>query len=366
MMGRALLWVLEVGWLAAWALHFGAGWDVAVMPLAAIGAAQVRPLRAWAVPAWILGIAAGALTGGWWGVLLVLVAMWRGASPPHREQPAVYERMAIAIIGAAPLAIAAASWAWTLPTAVAVGLVAALDLHYDPATGRTAQLRVAGALALVGAAAGLVVVGFVALVPLQAAFPLLRAGLDDIGRAVAFFVTALRVGKAPHLFQQVYFGPVRPIRTHLHHQPPTPLWFLLLAALGIAGGLALALVRTAQTVPPPRRGPGSRDDDRVERQAMELARRRRLYGMRAVLTRRVVQLRMRRAERRRAGPRRGETVREWLGRVYGGPTGALSTLAALYEEVRYGGVGDDAPRAREVQRRWPTESEEPRDQRETL
>ncbi len=357
MMGRALLWVLEVGWLAAWALHFGAGWDVAVMPLAAIAAAQVRPHGAWAVPAWILGMAAGALTGGWWGVFLVLTALWRGASPPHRDQPAVYERVAIALIGAAPLAIVAAAWAWTLPTAVALGLVAALDLNHDPATDRTAQLRVAGTLALVGAAAGVVVVGFVALLPLSAVFPLVRALLDGIGHVVAFLVSAVNHGRGRVHLQNVYAGRAgHPTSTT--HAPATPLWVFVGAVVLAVGAVVLAVVALRRVVPPRRRAPGTSDEGRVEREAMDPARGHRMYGVRAVLTRRVVQSRMRHAERRRAGPGRGETVREWLGRVYGVPTGAL---ASLYEEVRYGGAPDDPGRARTVQRHWPTDPGQPRD-----
>lgn len=348
MIGRALLWALEVGWLAAWALHFGAGWDVVVMPLAAIAVAQVRPHRAWAVPAWILGMAAGALTGGWWGVLLVLAAMWRGASPPHRDQPAVYERVAIAIIGAAPLAIVATAWAWTLPAAVGVGLVAALDLSRDPATDRTAQLRVAGALALVGVAAGLVVVAFVALVPLQAAFPLLRAVLDAIGHMIAFFISVFHHGSGRVHLQN---APEKAGQTKSNtHAPATPVWVFVAAVVLAVGVVVLAVVALSRVAAPRRRGPTESDDDRVEREAMDLTRRHQTYGVRALLTRRVVLLRMRRAERRRAGPGRGETVREWLGRVYGGQTGAL---AALYEEVRYGGAPDDPRRARAVQDRWP-------------
>lgn len=354
-MGRALLWVLEVGWLAAWALHFGAGWDVAVMPLAAVVAAQVRPPGIWAVPTWILGIAAGALTGGWWGVFLVLVAMWRGASPPHRDQPAVYERVAIALMGVAPLAIVAVAWAWTLPTAVAVGLAAALDLNRDPATDRTVQLRVAGMLALVGAAAGLVVVAFVALLPLRLAFPLFRAILDEIGHVVAFLVSALSHARARQLLKKVYAG--QPGRTrHVAHAPRTPLWLFVGAMVLAAGAIALAVVAVRRIVPPGRRVRADSDDGRVEREVMDPVRRHRPYWARAVLTRRVVQSRMRGAERRQAGPDRGETVREWLARIYEGPTEAL---ASLYEEVRYGGTRDDPERARAVQRRWPKEPRPP-------
>lgn len=364
MIGRALLWVLEVGWMAAWALHFGAGWDVAVMPLAAIAAEQARTRRAWAVPVWILGAAAAAVTGGWWGVLLVLAAMWRGASPPRRDQPAVYERMAIAIIGAAPLAVVAAGWAWTLPAAVALGLLAALDLHRDPATDRTAQLQLAGLLALAAAAAGLVVLAVVAAAPLQLAFPLLRAVLDAIGHIVAFFVTHLSNGRAPKLFQKFYFPTVRHLRTHLHHQPPPPWWFYVAAALVVAAGLATALVALARVAKPVRRAAGG--DGRVkqvEREWLDPRGVHHLYGPRVALTRRVVQILMRRAERRQRGPAPGETVREWLGRLYGAPAG---DTAALYEEVRYGGVSDDAARARALQQAVRLDPDGERDRRKTF
>ncbi len=351
MIGRALLWVLEVGWVAAWALPFGAGWDVAVMPLAAIAAEQARTRRAWAVPVWILGIAAAAVTGGWWGLPLVLIAMWRGASPPRRDQPAVYERVALAMIGAAPLALVAASWAWMLPAAVAVGLLAALVLHRDPATDRAAQLQLAGLLALAAAAAGLVVLAAVPATPLELAFPLLRAVLDAIGHLVAFFVTLLSNGRAPKLFQKVYFPPGGHIRTHLHHQPPPPLWLYVAAALVLAGALATALVALARVAKPaPRATAGEGRDQQVERERMDPRRVHRLYGLRVALTRRVVQARMRRAERRQRGPEPGETVREWLRRLYGGPAG---DTAALYEEVRYRSAADNAARARALQHALP-------------
>ena len=287
---------------------------------------------------------------------MVLAAMWRGASPPHRDQPAVYERVAIALIGAAPLAIVAVAWAWTLPTAVVVGLVAALDLNHDPATNRTAQVRMAGTLALVGAAAGLVVMAFVALLPLRLAFPLLRAILDGIGHVVAFLVSALSHGRGRQLLQKAYAGRAGRTR-HVAHAAPTPLWLFVGAVVLAAGAIALAVVAVRRIAPPGRRGRDEGEEGRVEREVMDPARRHRMYGVRAVLTRRVVQPRMRRAERRRAGPERGETVREWLGRVYGGSTGPL---ASLYEEVRYGGAPDDPGRARTVQQHWPTDPGQPR------
>ena len=58
--------------------------------------------------------------------------------------------------------------------------------------------------------------------------------------------------------------------------------------------------------------------------------------------------------RARAGPDRShayETVREWAGRVFG-PT--ISEAVAAYEDVRYGGVEDNATRASWVARRWPS------------
>ena len=351
MIGRALLWVLEVGWVAAWALHFGAGWDVAVMPLAAIAAEQARTRRAWAVPVWILGIAAAAATGGWWGLPLVLTAMWRGASPPRRDQPAVYERVAIALIGVAPLAVAAASWAWTLPAAVAVDLPAALDLHRDLAADWGAQLKRAGLLALVAAAAGLAVWALVAATPLQLAFPLLRAVLDGIGHVVAFFVAHLSSGRAPKLFQKVYFPSIRRFRTHLHHQPP-PLWLYLGGTLVAAGAITAAIVALGRVA-----APVCRLADRngralqVERERLDPRGVHHLHGLRVALTRRVVQTRMRRAGRRQRGPAPGETVREWLGRLYG-------AAAAPYEEVRYGGAADDPARARALQQRLPQEPAE--------
>lgn len=55
----------------------------------------------------------------------------------------------------------------------------------------------------------------------------------------------------------------------------------------------------------------------MDRDAVDPERIIRGLGERTALTRRVVQERMRRGTRRRLGPRRSETVGEWMGRVYG-------------------------------------------------
>lgn len=360
MIARALLWVLEVGWAVAWALHFGAGWgQVALMVPAAIAAGVLRRRRPWAVGAWVLGAAAGAVAGPLWGAGLVLYAMWRGASPPDPDRPRVYERIEVALAGTAVLSLVDGALAWTMPAALAVGLVTTLEVHRDRETPRALQLRLAGALALVGTAAGLVVLAIVLFVPWSLALVLFR----DIALVMLYlfsFISPLARPKSPFAKDQGH-GHAKP--KHPPHHPRIvphlvlpPTWvFVALAAVALAV-LAYRLIHTRW----PSVSQVARDasEENLERDPFHLRRSGQAARGGSVLTRRVVQGRMRWGRRRRVGPLRHETVREWIERVYGAPAAAL---ASLYEEVRYGGVADDSRRARALQTRWPADPEPPND-----
>jgi len=353
MIATGLQWALEMGWLIAWAIHFGAGWDVALMPLGAVGANLVRRRLAWAVPTWAVGVGAGVLTGGPWGGALLLVAMWRGASPPSREHQAVFERMAVALIGTTPLAIVDPAWAWTIPVALAVGLVAALNLNSDPRRQGWAHWQLGGSLIVLSVAVGVAVTVAVAAMPFRAVVPLFRAALDALGRLVALLVRLLGDKQLRRELGKAYAGHATKVHA-FHRSPPTPLWLYVAVGIGLllAVVLAYSLVRKLAPTDQAVVAQEQAGELRLRRERLRIPATDGSRGLRAELTRRVVRARMARAKHRGFGPQRGETVREWMARVYTEPTAAL---VSLYEEVRYGGIQDDAARARKVSSRWPTD-----------
>lgn len=357
MTARALVWLLDVGWAAAWALHLGAGWlPLAVAAPAALAAAQLRRQPALAVPAWLMAAAAGALTGGPWGALLVGYALWRGAARLDPDRPAIYERLELALAGAAVLTYLDHAWAWTLPAALLLGLATTLEVHRDPGTPPRLQLGLAAALGAIGAVAGAAMLALGVFAPWGVLGLILRE-LALALLALFSFISPLAPPKPLKLLHKK--------KPHVHKGPPhlVPVTHYLAAVLLLlAAAAAVAAIRYVwhQRRPAPRRPrrPGPRDaaEARLDRATwVEGPAARRATG-RAALTRRVVQAQMRRTARRRQGPRRGETVREWLRRIYGASEAAL---ASLYEEVRYGGAPDDATRARALQRRWPKDPPAP-------
>jgi len=348
MIRRVLVFILEVFWVAAWGWHFGAGWALAVMALAGLAAGLTRRRGGLAVLAWLAGLGAGVLTAGAWGAGLAVYALWRGASPPNPDRPAIYERLALAIAGLAALTFAAPSFAWTLPVILLVGLVAALEANRDPSMDPTPHLRLAGVLALVGAAAGLVAVGLVLWSPWQV--------LDGLGRLLVLAIghLAALVSHPLHLPGAKQHSPQRdagrnPFQPHAGKL--TSPWPVYAALAVLAAVLAYFGVRALSHLglPAVERTPG------LDREQMDVNAFARRYGTRATLTRRVVQLKMRVLGRNRSGPRAGETVREWLRRLYGSDEAAA--VAPLYEEVRYGGVADDVGRSRRAYRLWPRRPE---------
>jgi hypothetical protein len=352
-MGRVLTWVLEVGWVIAWALHFGAGWDLAVMPLAAVVAAVVRRRSTWAVAAWTLALATGALTGGPWGIALVALALWRGASPPNRDSPAVYERVAFALVGTAMLAVAAPPWAWTLPVAVAVGLLTALEVNRGPDTNRAAHIRLAGTLALLGAAAGLAVVAVVALVPISLAFPAIHAMLTALGHFAVFVLNLITHGRGGQKVTIVPVGRHRPAKHSAAPVSSIPLWVYVVGAALFVLLVALAQFTVQRLASTAGDGGERVQEGQLERERLGTTVHAHGVAPRTMLTRRVLQVRMRRAAQHQRGPLADETVREWMTRRYGA---AATGLASLYEDVRYGGIADDVQRARTVDRSWPVEA----------
>lgn len=353
MTARAMVWILETGWVAAWALHLGVGWvPVALMVPAALGAGVLRPQRPLAVPMWVLGALAGVVTGQWLGGLLLLYAMWRGTSPPDLEHPALYERLELAMVGTAALTYVDRTWAWTLPAALLFGLGTTLEVHRDPGTPRHLQLRLAGFLALAGAVGGLVVLALVVFAPWTLAVRLLA----ELGLAIFYlfgFITSLPFPKTKKLLKKKLFKGKS--KAHLHPPVHVVPWLVLLIG-------ALALIAVVVYVIRVWRRPSHRvavrdaAESRLDRDAVDPEPFLRGVGERTVLTRRVVQARMRRGALRHFGSLRGETVREWMRRVYGPPAAAL---AAYYEEVRYGGRPDDRARARTVKNQWPRDPSTP-------
>lgn len=356
MIARALVWMLEVGWAAAWALHLGAGWlPLAAAVPAALAAAQLRRQPAIAAPAWLLGAAAGALTGSPWGALLVLYAMWRGASPPDPDHPAIYERLELALAGAAALTYVDHTWAWTLAAALLLGLATTLEVHRDPGTPTRLQLGLATVLAALGAAAGVAMLAVGVLAPWGVLGALLRE-LAFIILALFSFISPLPPPALPKLKKPKGSGhKFKPKVVHVTHYLAGVL--LVLAATATAAAIWYLWQKHRPTPRGPRR-PGPRDaaEARLDRDTWVEGPLARGAAPRTTLTRRVVQTQMRRAARRRLGPRRGETLREWLRRIHGA---SAARLASLYEEVRYGGAADDAARARALQRRWPPDPEAP-------
>ncbi len=345
-MRRILTFVLEVGWVAAWALRLGVGEVVPVMAVAGLAAAWARRRGAWALLVWVAMVAAGAWAAGPWGVLFAVVALWRGASPIDPEHPAVYERLAIAIGGAAILAANAPAYTWVMPVMLAVGLVTALATTREPDVPLGTHVRLAGWLAAAGLAAGLVVLGLVAWAPWQYLGGAVRALLFAIGHLLPSVGLHLHTAKPPT-------SHVHPRRNRPPHERPgkarNPLPLLILAGLVVLTGAYFAVRALARAG-----WPELERSDRVDRERLEADPLAAGAGGRAVLTRRVVQRHMRLFARTRQRPGAAETVREWLGRLYGDTAGdVVPRLGELYEAVRYGGVPDDAARARAAQQLWP-------------
>ncbi len=345
-MRRTLTFILEVGWVAAWALRLGVGEVVPVMAVAGFAAAWSRRRGAWALLVWVVMVAAGALAAGPWGVLFAVVALWRGASPIDPEHPAVYERIAIAVGGAAILAANTPAYTWVLPVVLGVGLVTALATTREPDIPLGTHVRLAVWLAAAGLVAGLVVLGLAAWAPWQYLGGAVRALLFAIGHLLP------TVGLHTHV--------AKPPTSHVHprrNRPPqqrsgtatNPWPFLILIGLVVLTGAYFAVRALARAG-----WPELERADNVDREGLPVDPLAAAAGGRAVLTRRVVQRHMRLLARTRQRPETGETVREWLGRLYGDTAGdVVPRLVDLYEAVRYGGVADDAARARTAQRLWP-------------
>lgn len=343
-MRRVLTFVLEVGWLAPWAVRLGVG-DVAwLLALAGLGGGLARRRGPVAMAVWLVLLVAAGLLGGVWGAAFVLVALWRGASPSDPDHPAVFERLGIALVGSAALAVNQHAYLWLLPAVLVVGLGTALATSREPGVDFRVHLRLAGMLAAVGLLAGLVVLGVAAWAPWQYLAGAVRFLLFLIGHIFPSF------GHGPPLHHPgASHVAKRPApRKHLRRSTLNPLPLVI-----VGGLLALAFVYYAVRVlsrlswPTPDRS--TEDGDALVVEHLEAGPR-----GRATLTRRVVQSRMRMMARRRRGPAPGETVREWLQRLYGSVGSApLTELSRLYEEVRYGGQRDDGARAALARRLWP-------------
>ena len=356
MIARVLVWLLEVGWVAAWALHLGVGWvPIALMAPAAMAAGLLRGRTALAGAVWVVAAAVGALLGHVWGAAPVLYAMWRGASALDPEHPAVFARLNVALAGTASLTYVSPSWSWTIPAALVLALASSVEVHRDAGTPRHLQLGAAGWLASLGAAAGLATLAVV-LSPLWIlAGTLFRRILYNAG-PLSFSALSLLLGPpAPHPGRRKPRVHVRRLvhpqpGATMHHAPAGNLTWLWLALGALVLGGLLGYLVHRQRRPPA--GPGPRDaaEERLARSRVDPPSEIPDASPAVVLTRRVVQTQMRREAQRRLGPQRGETVREWMGRLYGS---AGAAVAAFYEEVRYGGITDDATRARTLHTAWP-------------
>ncbi len=343
-MRRLLTFILEVSWLAAWALRLGVGEVVPVMAVAGLAAAWSRRRGVWALLVWVVMVVAGAFVAGPWGVLFSVVALWRGASPIDPEHPAVFQRIAIAVGGTAILAVNAPEYTWVLPVVLGVGLVAAVATTVEPAVPLGTHVRLAGWLAAAGLLVGLVVLGLAAWAPWQYLGGPVRALMFAIGHLIPSFHLHSHIPKPS--------SPVQP--PHKRHPQRRPVTAQSPLPLLIAGGVVLLVGAYFAVRALARAGwPELERTDNVDRERLAvdpLA----APGGRAVLTRRVVQRHMRLLARTRQRPGTGETVREWLGRLYGDTAAdVVPRLGELYEAVRYGGVTDDATRARTAQRLWP-------------
>ncbi len=343
-MRRLLTFILEVSWLAAWALRLGVGEAVPVMAVAGLASAWSRRRGVWALLVWVAMVVVGAFAAGPWGVLFSVVALWRGASPIDPEHPAVFQRIAIAVGGAAILAVNAPQYTWVVPVVLAVGLVTALATTREPHVPLGSHVRLAAWLAAAGLVVGLLVLGLATWAPWQYLDGAVRAALFAIGHLIPSFKLHSHIPKPS--------SPVQP--HHKRHpqrqpgKPRSPLPLLIAAGVVLLVG-AYFVVRALARVG----WPELERTDNLDREGLAadpLA----ASGGRAVLTRRVVQRHMRLLARTRQHPHTGETVREWLGRLYGDTAAdVVPRLGALYEAVRYGGVADDATRARTAQRLWP-------------
>jgi len=355
MIARVTVWLLEVGWVAAWALHLGVGWvPIALMAPAAMAAGLLRRRTVLAGAVWVVAAAVGALLSHVWGAAPVLYAMWRGASPPDPEHPAVFARLNVALAGTASLTYVSPSWAWTIPATLILALASSVEVHRDAETPRHLQLQAAGWLASLGAAAGLATLAVV-LSPLWHLVGTLFRGILYNAGPLSFNALSRLLGspvphvgrrKPVHLRHLLHPKPV----AAMHHAPAGNLtWLWLGLGALVLGGLLGYLVHRQRRLPT---GPGPRDaaEERLARSCVDPSSGIPDASQAVVLTRRVVQTQMRREAQRRLGPQRGETVREWMGRLYGSDAAAL---ASLYEEVRYGGLVDDVRRARTLQTAWP-------------
>ncbi len=344
-MRRALIFALEVGWLAAWAVRLGVG-DVAwLMAAAGLGAGLARRRGPVAMVVWLAVLVAGGLLGGVWGVGLVLVALWRGASPFDPEHPAVFERLGIAVVGGAALAVNQHAYLWVLPAVLVLGLATALATSHEPGMDARVHVRLAGMLAAAGLLAGLVVLGLAAWAPWQYLAGPVRAVLFLIGHLLPSFAHGLppHHQAPPHVAKR----PPQPKRP----RPRTTASLLPLLIVGgiLALGFVYYAVRFLSRLGWPTWEESHSGDEALVVEHLEAGRRERV-----TLTRRVVQQHMRGLAHRRRGPEPAETVREWLARLYGSASPAnLAQLSRLYEEVRYGGQMDDALRAAAARRLWP-------------
>ena len=356
MIRRVLFFLVETGWAAAWAVHLGAPQALPLLPLAGLGAGLARRQHVVSLLVWIAGIAAGVLLAGYTGAAVAVLALWRGATPPDPDQPRAFERIWVALAALTALTLVAPVWSWTVPAVLAVGLLAALEATRVPGVEPVSRLRLAGALALMGLAVGLVAAGVVLWAPWHWLTGVVTWLIDRLGFLAQGLVYLMR--SLLHIPKQAH--PVRGAANRLPHRPrPTPQASsnVLAAIFYVVTGLLLVALTYWGVRALSRLGTPTVDDvaEAIRREQLGATPYR--GGGRATFTRRVVQLRMRLLARRRLGPGQHETVREWVRRLYGDQAGAVE-VHQHYEAVRYGGEPDGADRARHVHRQWPSEPKE--------
>ena len=347
---------LEIGWMVPWlfALHAGrAWWIVPAAGLSALFVARISTRGVFGPVTLLAAMGGGALLGGVLGAIAAGIAWWRGWAAHGEDRPRLLVRLVVVLIALGILVLWHPGWWWILAGALLLAVAGLAEAARPEGVSGQEWWTLGTALAVVSLGVALVVYGLAWWGPWKHLTPLLELAFQLVVEVAAALV--FRIFKDLHLKGRVVAPKVPQVKRPAAKRPPMRYagghHVLILIVLGVLGAAALAwgavwLSRAlARWQPPP-----PDEDERVERK--KLPDREVGWQSHLTFTRRVVAGRMRRAVRRRYGPRPHETLREWLLRVHGEVPEAV---VRLYEEVRYAGAADSADRAERTRRRWPRE-----------
>lgn len=353
---RLLVMLLEVAWVLPWLVQLGGGraWWVLLGLLLITLVLTERRLHPAVITGLLVGAAAAAdLVGGVPGFFAGPFIVWRTMGTRERSRPEILGRLILAAVMLTALVVWKPTWLWTLPSLLLLGIAVLAEVSRPSGVIPKQWWAFGVGLGVVALGAALGAFVLDAWAPWRPILPWIQDGLNFLLRGLFQLVALLfglvfpKIPKAPPHHPKV-FGKRPAPHHHLvltGHSAAEPVMVVLGILLIIAGLYWLA--RTLANWNP---GEDNEVAALIERESLSnAADRRRPPSL--TFTRLWVSHKMGQMRRRRMGPQAHETLREWTTRIY---HIVPEKAVALYEEVRYGNLSDNAAHTRSVREAWPT------------